>query len=63
MYHRPTTAYLERAMHGHYAKACDMSRPPEIREINRMMGEQLERIVKMDAERAKWHGIRHNATT
>ena len=63
MYHRPTTAYLERAMHTHYAKACDMTLSSEVREINRMIGAQLEAVVKLDAKRANWHGIKHRAAT
>ena len=62
-YYRSTTVYLERAMHQHFAKACDMSRTPESREHHRMIGAQLEAVVERDAERARWHGIRHHTAT
>ena len=61
MYYRPTTAYLEKAMHNHFAKAADPARSERFREVHRMMGEQLEAVVNRDCERAKWHG-KHRKT-
>jgi hypothetical protein len=60
-FHRPATAYLERAMRAHLAKANDESRPLWIREMNRQQAKQLEDVIRNDIRKALlyrgWFGV------
>lgn len=59
-FHRPATAYLERAMNHHLAKARDKSRPKWIRDMNRLQAGQLEAVIRNDIRKAiiyrGWYG-------
>ena len=59
-FHRPATAYLERAMNVHLAKANDESKPMWIRDMNRQQAKQLEAVIKNDIRKAiiyrGWYG-------
>lgn len=57
-YFRHTTAYLEKAMNEHYAKANDESKPDWYRTQHRIAGKQLEQVIENDVRRATWHGKR-----
>ena len=51
-FHRPATAYLERAMNAHLAKANDKSKPLWIRDMNLQQAKQLEAVIKNDIRKA-----------
>lgn len=57
-YFRDTTAYLEKAMNDHYAKANDENEPEWYRRQHRIAGRQLEQVIENDIQRATWHGKR-----